>query len=97
MKVHPTSGTDRGQVVVANWAALRPHDPITLQYESGLEQDGVIDEVAEQGDTVWINYSNLKLRKLIHKSEAVRIWCDSSEYETPRITALLHAVSDIGG
>src|SRR4051812_13178812 len=90
MTVHATAGDIRSvKLEIANWAALHPQDLVTVRYDSGLERIGVIDEVSDKGDVVWIEYSHPALRKLVHKSEAVRIRCEPSGYPVARIAALV--------
>lgn len=95
MTREPGAGTDgQGVINVANWTALHPEDRVKVRYASGFEQAGYVDEVSDKGDVIWIRYSQLSLRKLVHKSEAVRIWCEPTKYADPRVAAL-HQPPDI--
>ena len=77
-------------VRVEDWTALRPGDQILIQELSGHQQAGTVDQVSDAGDVLWIRYSGLNSRRLIHTAEIVEITCQAAQIEPPRLAALLN-------
>jgi hypothetical protein len=81
---------------IINWMALRSEDPITILYNSGASENAVIDEVSGEGEVIWVRYTDLALRKLVHKSEAVGLYGEPTAYEVGRVAALVQPTA-VGG
>jgi hypothetical protein len=84
-----TSAT--AEVRVRDWTALRLGDRILIQELSGHQQAGVVDQVSYAGDVLWIRYSGLNSRRLVHAAEIAGITCRAAQIEAPRLAALLNA------
>lgn len=77
------------EVRVRDWSALRPDDRILIEELSGGQQAGAVDQVSDADDVLWICYSELNSRKLVHAAEVAGITCRAAEFEAPRLAALL--------
>jgi hypothetical protein len=76
------------EVRIRNWTALRPGDRILIDELFGNRWFGVVDQVAETGDFLWIRYSELNSRRLIHAEDVAGITCRTADIEPPRLAAL---------
>jgi hypothetical protein len=74
---------------VRNWTALRTGDRVLIEETSGGQRTGFIDEISLSGNVLWIRYSALNSRQLIHKTEVADIKCRPEEINTARLAALL--------
>lgn len=78
-------------VPVFDWTALRPGDRIVIYELSGHRQVGTVDLVSDAGDVLWIRYSELNSRRLVHAAEVAGITCQAAEVGLPRLAALAKA------
>jgi hypothetical protein len=76
-------------VRVRDWTALRPGDRIRIEELSGHQQAGIVDQVSDAGNVLWILYSGLDSRRLVHTAEIAGITCEAAQIESPRLAALL--------
>lgn len=74
---------------VRNWTALRTGDRVQIEETSGNQRTGFIDEISLTGNVLWIRYSALNSRQLIHKTEVADLKCRPEEIDTARLAALL--------
>ncbi|MFD1211429.1 hypothetical protein ACFQ36_05170 [Arthrobacter sp. GCM10027362] len=79
------------EVHVLDRRALRPDDRILIEEFSGHRQAGAVDQVSAAGDVLWIRYSELNSRKLVHTADVAGITCRAAEFDAPRLAALLKA------
>lgn len=79
---------------IRDWTALRPGDRILIDELSGHQQPGIVDEISESGEVLWIRYSQLNSRRLIHAAEIAGITCRAADIETPRLAALVRIPSN---
>jgi hypothetical protein len=80
------------QLEVTNWAALRAEDLVAVRHGSGQKQTAIVDDVSTKGEVVWIRDAEMAERKLVHRSDAVRIYCEPARYEYARIAVLVQSL-----
>lgn len=80
------------QLEVTNWAALCAEDLVAVRYSSGEKRIAIVDDVSNKGEVVWIRDMEMAERKLVHRSDAVRIYCEPARYEYARIAVLVRSL-----
>lgn len=76
-------------VRIHDWRVLRPGDRILIEELSGHQLVGVVDQVSGTGDVLWIRYSGLNSRRLLHAAEIAGITCRADQFEPPKLATLL--------
>ncbi len=79
------------EFLVPRWELLRTHDRILIQFKTGDQQPGIVDEVFVKGRILWIWPPGPKVRQLIHLADIGHIRCSSADYNPARLAALLQS------
>jgi hypothetical protein len=77
------------EVVIPNWELLRTHDRILIQFKTGQQQPGIVDEVFVNGHVLWIWPAGPEVRQLIHMADIGHIRCKTADYTAARLAGLL--------
>lgn len=77
------------EIVITDWERLRTHDPVVVQFRTGEQQPGIVDQVFTEGNVLWIWPAGPKVRQLILKADISHIRCRTAGLNTARLVALL--------
>ncbi|MDQ0823530.1 hypothetical protein QFZ79_001277 [Arthrobacter sp. V4I6] len=77
------------EIVIANSEMLRRHDPVLVQFRTGEQQVGIVDEVFTEGKVLWIWTTGPKVRQLILMADVNYIKVRTADFSTARLAVLL--------